>query len=349
MTTTPVAEATKANLNRAGLDKAAYKGSKSTLCAGCGHDAITNHIITAFYELGVEPQSVAKFSGIGCSSKTPAYFLSRSCGFNSVHGRMPAVATGALTANRQLIGVGVSGDGDSASIGLNHMCQIFRRNVRMLYIVENNGVYGLTKGQFSATADVGSRQKGGALNDYEPIDTCALAIELGCGYVARSFSGDGKQLVPLLKGALSHNGLAFIDVISPCVTFNNHDGSTKSYDFVKEHDIRLHELGFVPHYEEVSVEYDEGTTTRVDLPDGSYLTLKKLERTYDPFDKKSALSTLAASRASNELLTGLLFLDENRPTLDQRMKLTERPLIELTEADLRPGRAVLEEIMETYR
>ncbi|MBI3893578.1 MAG: 2-oxoacid:ferredoxin oxidoreductase subunit beta [Candidatus Wallbacteria bacterium] len=347
--TLTLTETTKANVNRIGLAKNDYKGSRSTLCAGCGHDAITGHIISAFYELGIEPHRVAKFSGIGCSSKTPTYFLSRSHGFNSVHGRMPALATGALAVNHKLIGIGVSGDGDSASIGLNHMCQIFRRNVKMLYIVENNGVYGLTKGQFSATADVGSKQKGGSLNDYEPIDTCALAIELGCGYVARSFSGDGKQLVPLLKGALSHDGLSFIDIISPCVTFNNHEGSTKSYDFVKDNDIRLQELGFVSHYEPITVDYEEGTTKRVELPDGSYLILRKLDRDYDPFSKKLALSTLADARLSNQLLTGLLYLEKNRPSLDTRLNLPDRPLVELGEDDLRPPRAVLEQLMESYK
>ena len=247
-TPTPSKEPVK---NRAGLTLADYKGAPSTLCDGCGHDAITAQIIKSFYELGIEPHKVAKMSGIGCSSKTPAYFMSRSHGFNSVHGRMPSVATGVNVANKQLHIIGVSGDGDTASIGLGQFCHMIRRNVPMIYVVENNGVYGLTKGQFSATADIGSKLKSGAVNDLRPIDLCSLAIELGCSFVARSFAGDPKQLVALLKAAGSHKGTAILDVISPCVTFNNHEGSTKSYKYAKEMETPIHELGFIPFYEQI--------------------------------------------------------------------------------------------------
>src|SRR5438270_530026 len=242
------------NVNRLGFTMADYKGAESTLCAGCGHDAITSQIIKAFYEYGVEPHLVAKLSGIGCSSKTPAYFLSKSHGFNSVHGRMPAVATGVMLANKSLISIGVSGDGDTASIGMGQFVHLLRRNVPMIYIIENNGVYGLTKGQFSATADLGSKAKSGVVNELTPVDLCGLAIELGCGFVARSFAGDPKQLVALLKAALSHQGTALLDVISPCVTFNNHEGSTKSYKYMQEHEEAITEVGFVPHFEDISVD-----------------------------------------------------------------------------------------------
>src|SRR5512136_1817798 len=275
----------KAAANRIGLSMHDYRGKDSTLCAGCGHDAITSQIIRSFFQYGVEPHRVIKLSGIGCSSKTPAYFLNRSHGFNAVHGRMPAIATGALLANRSLIAIGVSGDGDTASIGIGHFVHMLRRNVPMIYVMENNGVYGLTKGQFSATADPGSVLKTGVINDLPAIDCCALAIQLGCGYVARSFAGDPKQLVALLEGALAHKGTAFLDVISPCVTFNNHEGSTKSYKHAKESEELLHEIGFVPFYEQISVDYQAGTTQVVEMHDGSRITLKKLDRDYDPTSK----------------------------------------------------------------
>src|SRR6186997_3079038 len=268
----PPAAAPK-NTNRLGFTLADYKGGDSTLCAGCGHDAITSQIIKAFYEYGVEPHRVAKLSGIGCSRKTPAYFLSRSHGFNSVHGRMPAVATGAMLANHHLVGVGVSGDGDTASIGLGQFMHMVRRNIPMIYIIENNGVYGLTKGQFSATADEGSKLKTGVINDLPPMDLCALAVQLGCGYVARGFAGDPKQMVNILKGAIAHDGLSVIDVISPCTTFNNHEGSTKGYTYSKENDELLHQIGFVQSYEQIEVDYEPGTMREVQMHDGSRILL----------------------------------------------------------------------------
>ncbi|MBI1785359.1 2-oxoacid:ferredoxin oxidoreductase subunit beta, partial [Candidatus Sumerlaeota bacterium] len=258
-TTTPSAPKPPAT-NRLGLELKAYKGGESTLCAGCGHDSITKSIIDSFFELGVEPYRLAKLSGIGCSSKTTAYFLGQSHGFNAVHGRMAALAVGTNAANRTLINVGVSGDGDTASIGLGNFLHMVRRNVPLVYIIENNGCYGLTKGQFSATADKGSVQKGGAVNQMAPIDCCALAIEMGCGYVARSFSGDFKQAVALLKGAIAHGGTAVVDIVSPCITFNNHEGSTKSYKYAKSHEEPLHELGFMAYFEEIKVDYDPGTS-----------------------------------------------------------------------------------------
>src|SRR5262249_14525125 len=276
MSTTMQPPAAPKHTNRLGYTLADYKGADSTLCAGCGHDAITSQIIKAFYEYGVEPHRVAKLSGIGCSSKTPAYFLSRSHGFNGVHGRMPALGTGVMLANQTLVSIGVSGDGDTASIGAGQFVHLLRRNVPMIYIVENNGVYGLTKGQFSATADLGSQLKTGVVNDLPAIDLCAMAIELGCGYVARSFSGDMKQLVALIKGAIAHRGTALLDVISPCVTFNNHESSTKSYKWAKDHEEAIQEIGFVPFFEEIHVDYDAGTTQDVKLHDGSHIRLKKL-------------------------------------------------------------------------
>src|SRR5437764_7135272 len=257
-------------VNRIGLEVLNYKGSKTTLCAGCGHNSISERIVECFYELGIEPYTIAKFSGIGCSSKSPAYFLGLSHGFNGVHGRMPAIATGAMLANRKLLGLGVTGDGDTASIGIGQFMHLVRRNLPMIYIIEDNGVYGLTKGQFSATADLGSTQKTGAANDLPPFDCCALALKWGATFVARSFSGDKKQLVALLKTAIVHRGLSVIDVVSPCVTFNDHEGSTKSYGYMKEHETVLHELDFVPYFEEVSVDIPEGTVMVVQLHDGSH-------------------------------------------------------------------------------
>ena len=269
-------------VNRIGLEVLNYKGAKTTLCAGCGHNAISERIIECFYEMGVEPWSVGKFSGIGCSSKSPAYFLNLSHGFNAVHGRMPSMATGAILANRTMLGLGVTGDGDTASIGIGQFMHLVRRNLPMIYIIEDNGVYGLTKGQFSATADLGSKLKTGVINDLPPFDCCALALRWGATFVARSFSGDKKQLQTLLKAAIAHNGLSVIDVISPCVTFNDHEGSTKSYSYMKEHDEMLHELDFVPSFEEISVEIAEGEVRDVELHDGSHLRIRKLDRDYDP-------------------------------------------------------------------
>src|SRR6476660_6220797 len=279
MATTPTTPAPKTN--RIGLAVIDYKGGKTTLCAGCGHNAISERIVDAMYEMGVQPERVAKLSGIGCSSKSPAYFMSRSHSFNSVHGRMPSVATGAMLANRNLLTLGVSGDGDTASIGVGQFVHLMRRNLPIIYIIEDNGVYGLTKGQFSATADLGSKLKTGVINDLPPIDTCALAISLGATFVGRSFSGDKRQLHAMLKAAVAHEGTVMLDVISPCVTFNDHEGSTKSYKYAKDHDEPLQEISFVPSFESIDVEYDPGTTIDVTMHDGSHLRLRKLEEEYD--------------------------------------------------------------------
>ena len=335
--------------NRVGLTRADYDGGKTTLCPGCGHNAITAAIIQAAYESSLEPQQVAKLSGIGCSSKTPAYFLGRSHGFNAVHGRMPSIATGVHAANHNLLLIGVSGDGDTASIGLGQFCHLIRRNVPVVYIIENNGVYGLTKGQFSATADVGSTQKTGAVNKLLPIDCCAIAIQLGCGFVARSFSGDQKQLRPLLKAAFSHRGTAVIDVISPCVTFADHEGSTKSYAFVKEHDAPLHSIDFVPYFEDMHVDYEPGMTYDVTMPDGSHLVLKKLEADYDPTDAEMALHRLAEAAREQRLLTGLLHVNPEPRGFDVDQKLVDEPLAALPLDRVRPPRVVLEQIVDQYR
>ena len=339
----------RADQNRIGLSLADYKGSKSTLCPGCGHDAITGSIIQAAFDLGLEQHQVAKMSGIGCSSKTPAYFLGRSHAFNAVHGRMPSVATGAHLANRELILLGVSGDGDSASIGLGQFCHMLRRNVPMVYIVENNGVYGLTKGQFSATADVGTKAKSGQVNDLTPIDLCSLAIELGCGFVARSFSGDPKQLRPVLKAAFSHRGTSVIDVISPCVTFNNHPESTRSYSNVKEHDAPLHEVTFVPVFENIEVEYAPGETREVTLHDGSRIVLRKLEDDYDPSNRIRAMDTLEEARDQNRFVTGILYHNAERQSLDRGLELVEEPLAALPLERVRPPRSVMDELMNRLR
>lgn len=335
--------------NRAGLTLADYKGAPSTLCDGCGHDAITSQIIKAFYELGVEPHQVAKLSGIGCSSKTPAYFLNRAHGFNAVHGRMPSVATGVSIANKDLTLIGVSGDGDTASIGLGQFCHLVRRNVPIIYIVENNGVYGLTKGQFSATADYGSKLKSGVVNDLTPIDLCSLAIELGCGFVARSFAGDPKQLVALLKAAVSYGGCAVLDVISPCVTFNNHEGSTKSYKYAKEMETPLQELGYIPFYEQITVDYDPGTTQDVELHDGSHLRLKKLAHDYDATNRLGAITTIQKAAADKQFLTGLLYINETKENFIDLVNVVEKPLSALTQEETRPSKQVLDEIIEALK
>ncbi len=331
--------------NRLGLKAADYQGGKSTLCAGCGHDAISNQIIRAFYEMSVKPENVTKFSGIGCSSKTPAYFLSRSHGFNAVHGRMPAVATGAMLANKNLLGIGVSGDGDTASIGLGQFMHMIRRNIPLVYIIENNGVYGLTKGQFSATADEGSRLKSGVLNDLPPMDLCALAVELGCGFVARGFAGDPKQMVNILKAAIAHDGMAVIDVISPCVTFNNHEGSTKGYQYSKEHQELLHQIGFVPVFEQIEVDYDPGEVREVTMHDGSRVLLRKLEEDYDPSSVMNALARLHESAEKGQMLTGLVFLRPEKPSFLELLRLVDEPLASLSQDQTRPGRDALAKIM----
>jgi 2-oxoglutarate ferredoxin oxidoreductase subunit beta len=335
--------------NHVNLTRDAYKGAPTTLCAGCGHNAITNHIIRAFYEYGVEPWRLAKMSGIGCSSKAPAYFVSQAHGFNSVHGRMPSVSTGAKLADRDLVMVGVSGDGDTASIGLGQFCHMIRRNLDIVYICEDNGVYGLTKGQFSATADRGSIQKGGKPNEFETIDICGLAIELGASFVARSFSGDGKQVVPLLKAALAHQGCAVIDIISPCVTFNDHEGSTKSYKYVKEHDVILNDLDFIPFYESVDVDYAEGTSTDVQLHDGSHVRLRKLaEGEHDPRDRIAAMRVIHEARQGGELLTGLLYVNPEMKDLCELESIPTRPLRDLSEKDLRPTKEQFDQLMKEY-
>jgi 2-oxoglutarate/2-oxoacid ferredoxin oxidoreductase subunit beta len=332
-------------LNRIGLAREAYKGGPSTLCAGCGHNSITNHIIKALYDLGVEPHRLAKLSGIGCSSKTPAYFVDQAHGFNGLHGRMPALATGAGLANRELVLLGVSGDGDSASIGLGQFMHLMRRNVDCTYIIEDNGTYGLTKGQFSATADIDSVHKKGAVNHYQPIDPCAVALSVGSTFVARSFSGDGKQLVPLLKAAVAHRGTAVLDIISPCVTFNDHDGSTRSYSWVKDNDAGIHDLSFIPYFEEIRVEYEPGEVKEVDLYDGSTLVLHKLSEDHDPTDRLAAMRILEESRTQGRLLTGLLFVDEHAEDFATRERLAEVPLRDLGEDDLRPTREQFDTLM----
>jgi 2-oxoglutarate ferredoxin oxidoreductase subunit beta len=331
--------------NRLGLKALDYQGGKSTLCAGCGHDAVSNQIVRAFYEMNVKPEMVAKFSGIGCSSKTPAYFLGRAHGFNSVHGRMPAVATGAMLANHHLVSIGVSGDGDTASIGLGQFMHMVRRNIPMIYIIENNGVYGLTKGQFSATADEGSKLKTGVVNDLPPMDLCALAVELGCGFVARGYAGDPKQMVNILKAAIAHDGLAVIDVISPCVTFNNHDGSTKGYAYSKEHDELLHQIGFVQSYEQIEIDYEPGTVREVTLHDGSRLILKKLEEDYDPSSAVQALQRSHKAIDDGAMLTGLIYLRPEKKSFISLLNMSEKPLWSLNEAETRPPKEALDQIM----
>lgn len=348
-TTTAQPPAAPKKVNRIGLDITPYRGGKSTLCAGCGHNAITERIIEAFWEMGVSPHRVVKLSGIGCSSKAPAYFLGASHGFNAVHGRMPSVATGAVLANRTLLAVGVSGDGDTASIGIGQFVHLMRRNLPLLYIIEDNGCYGLTKGQFSATADVGSKLKTGVVNELPPIDTCVLAIELGATFVARSFSGDKKQLGSILKAAVAHRGTAMLDVISPCVTFNDHEGSTKSYDYMKEHDEPLHEIDFVPFFENIEVNYDPGETQEVQLHDGSHLRLRKLDHTYDATDRNKVLYAIEEVRGRNEVLTGILYVNPHGKDFVELLNLVEEPLATLPQERVRPSRTALEEIMEELR
>lgn len=335
-----------ATLNRIGLGRDAYKGAATTLCAGCGHNSITNHLIKALYELSVEPHRLVKMSGIGCSSKTPAYFVERSHGFNGVHGRMPSTATGAHLANRDAILIGVSGDGDTASIGLGQYMHMVRRNIDCTYLIEDNGTYGLTKGQFSATADIGSTQKKGQVNSYPPIDPCAVALAAGCTFVARSFSGDGRQLVPLIKAAIAHRGTAVIDVVSPCVTFNDHDGSTKSYSWVKEHDEQIQDVTFIPYFEEIQVDYEPGTATEVQLFDGSHLVLRKLGPEHDPADRLGAMRLVEESREQGHLVTGLLYLNEHDRDFSTRERLPERPLRELGEDELRMSKDQFADLMQ---
>jgi 2-oxoglutarate ferredoxin oxidoreductase subunit beta len=336
--------------NKVGYTRRDYEGKVSTLCAGCGHDSISAALIQAFWELDIQPHRVAKLSGIGCSSKTPDYFLGNSHGFNTVHGRMPSVLTGANLANRDLIYIGVSGDGDSASIGLGQFAHVMRRGVNMTYILENNGVYGLTKGQFSATADKGSKAKRGAVNSDSPVDTVSLALLMGATFVARSFSGDKKQLIPLVKAALLHEGAAFIDVISPCVAFNNHPGSTKSYDYVREHNEAVNRLDFWPTREAIAATYAEGEVIEVPAgAEGSILKLRKLAADYDPTDKINATTHIARAAEKGEVLTGLLFVHPHAEDLHAHLNTVDTAFNTLGEKDLCPGAGMLEKINAALR
>jgi len=335
--------------NKLGYTHRDYEGTVSTLCAGCGHDSISSAIIQACFELDLPPHRVAKLSGIGCSSKTPTYFLGQSHGFNSVHGRMPSVATGASLANRDLIYLGVSGDGDSASIGIGQFAHCLRRGVNMTYIVENNGVYGLTKGQFSATADAGSTSKRGVGNTDQPIDLVSMALLLGASYVGRGFSGDKTQLVPLIKGAIRHQGPAFLDVISPCVAFNNHPGSTKSFDYVREHNDMVNAIDWIEGREEIVADYAPGAVEEVTQHDGSVIRLRKLDASYDATDKRAAMDYLQKHHATGEVVTGLLYIDETAGDLNQRINTVETPLNVLGDGELCPGPAALAAINAELR
>lgn len=335
--------------NKVGYIKSDYEGVISTLCAGCGHDSISGAIVQACYEISLEPHRLAKLSGIGCSSKTPTYFLSNSHGFNSVHGRMPSITTGANMANKDLIYLGVSGDGDTASIGMGQFVHAIRRNINMVYIVMNNGCYGLTKGQDSATADYGSVSKAGSDNPYHGINLAGLAMELHASFVARSFSGDKDQLVPLIKAAMSHQGFAFIDIISPCVTFNNNKGSTKSYSYVRDHIESTSEFDFVPVEEEIKVDYRSGSSKVVELFDGSKVHLKKIAPHWDPSDRYRAVSQLHEAQSRGQILTGLLFIDKDSSDLHDKLDTVDTPLNRLTQKDLCPGNGKLQDINSTFR
>ncbi len=349
MSTTPVTpQPPQPKTNRIGLQILDYRGGKTTLCAGCGHNAISERITEAFYEMGVQPERVMKMSGIGCSSKSPAYFMSRSFSFNYVHGRMPSVATGALLANKTMRSIGISGDGDTASIGMGQFVHLMRRNLPMIYIIEDNGVYGLTKGQFSATADIGSKLKSGVINDLPAIDTCALAIQMGATFVGRSFSGDKKQLSAMLKAAIAHKGTVMLDVISPCVTFNDHEGSTKSYKFMQGHEEPVAEVGFVSNFEDIAVEYDHDTTVDVQLHDGSHLRLRKLHEDYDPTDKARAMNLLMEAHANEEVLTGVFYVNTQKPDFTEMLNMVDDPLATLSPERVRPSREVLAEIMAEH-
>jgi len=345
----PVAHHPALKKNALDLTRRDYEGSMSTLCAGCGHDSISAAIIEAAYQLDLPAHRLAKLSGIGCSSKTPTYFLGRSHGFNSVHGRMPSITTGANLANRDLVYLGVSGDGDTASIGLGQFCHVVRRRLNMVYIVENNGCYGLTKGQFSATNDKASKSKKGEANLYDPIDLCQMAIQLGAGFVARSFSGDKGQLVPLIKAAMAYNGFAFIDVISPCVTFNNHADSTKSFDYVRDHNQAIGKLDFVPAKEEIAVDYKPGEGLSVTMHDGALLRLQKLAEDYDPTSSDAALNAIRKGNAKGQVVTGLLYLDRDEQDLHNLIATDLRPLNALAYGELCPGAAKLAALNAGYR
>lgn len=338
-----------AKVNDIGFSKRDYEGALSTLCAGCGHDSISAAIIDSFFAMNVEPHKVAKVSGIGCSSKTPTYFLGKAHGFNSVHGRMPSVATGANMANRDLHYIGVSGDGDTASIGMGQFAHIVRRNLNIVYIVMNNGCYGLTKGQDSATTDIGSASKKGAPNQFSSIDLCQLALQLGAGYVARSFSGDKKQLAPLIKGAIEHQGFAFIDVISPCVTFNNTPSSTKGYEYVRDHLDATGTIDFVPHRQELKIQHPEGTSKEVELHDGSKLILKKNTHDYDLANKRETMNVIETVKEQQKILTGLIYLNEDDQDTHAKINSVDKPLNSLTQKEVCPGSAVLDALNAGFR
>ncbi|MCA8914766.1 MAG: 2-oxoacid:ferredoxin oxidoreductase subunit beta [Planctomycetes bacterium] len=332
--------------NRVGLQKKDYAGSKSTLCIGCGHDLITARIIDACYDLDIKPEQFVKLSGIGCSSKTPAYFVSRSFSFNSVHGRMPSIATGTALANRSLRMIGVSGDGDTANIGIGQFAHVMRRNLDLVYVVENNGVYGLTKGQFSATADKGSKLKHGAVNHMHAIDLCALAVELGCGFVARLFAGNTKMMRQVMQAAMAYEGLALLDIVSPCVTFNNHAGSTKSFPYAKDNEFALQDIGFVPAYDPQYEEMDHGDEREITLGDGSHITIKALEKDYDPTNRIAALNLLAEYHESGKIPTGIIYINEAEPRFVDQINMCDTPLSRLKEDVARPSKAALDEVMD---
>lgn len=336
-------------VNELGYTRADYEGSLSTLCAGCGHDSISGAIVRACHELSLEPHKIAKLSGIGCSSKTPTYFLGKSHGFNSVHGRMPSVSTGAAMANRDLLYLGISGDGDTASIGMGQFAHVIRRNLNMVYIVMNNGCYGLTKGQDSATADEGSAGKKGDVNPFSAVDLCGTALQLGATFVARSFSGDKEQLVPLIKAAMTHRGFALIDVISPCVTFNNTPTSTKSYEFVRDHAEATGTVDFVPMRQEITTSYRAGDAHEVTMHDGSVIRLHKDSETLDPFNRRSAMAALMEHQANETILTGLIYMDKNSRDLHEVLETSHRPLNQLEEPDLCPGNKMLVNINASLR
>jgi 2-oxoglutarate ferredoxin oxidoreductase subunit beta len=345
----PIARHPSLQPNKLGLTVRDYEGAMSTLCAGCGHDSVTAAIVRAFYELDTPPHMVAKLSGIGCSSKTPTYFVSGAHGFNSAHGRMPAIATGAAAANCELTYIGVSGDGDSLSIGLGQMCHAIRRNVNMLYVIENNGVYGLTKGQFSASADVGSKSKRGEPNAQAPIDPVMLGLSIGATFVARSFSGDKAHLVPILKAGIRHRGFALVDVVSPCVTFNDHEGSTKSYLYTRQHQLTVVDADFVPPAEEITASHAEGTIARVAMHDGSVLRFRKVAPDYDPTNREKVWSYLYERQRSGEIPVGLLFVDEGGVEMHAAAKTVDTPLAKLPFEELCPGSAALDALQQTYR
>jgi len=335
--------------NALGLTRRDYEGAITTLCAGCGHDSVTAAVVHAFWDLSIAPHRVAKLSGIGCSSKTPAYFLRDAHGFNGVHGRMPALATGANAANGDIIYIGISGDGDSLSIGIGQMSHAIRRNVNLLYILENNGVYGLTKGQFSAAADKGSTSKTGQANTMEAIDGALLALTLGASFVARSFSGDKAQLVPILKAGLTHKGFAFVDVISPCVTFNDHEGSTKSYAYTREHNVEIVQADFVPPAAAITAEYDAGTVRNVMMHDGSWVRLRKVAEDYDPTDRDRAYAYIRDAQSKGEVVTGLLYIDENSRDMHGHAGTIEEPLTTMPYEALCPGNDELQKLQQRFR